>query len=410
MALNSEGATTGGFDYTFVGEVYRDYLCPMCQLVLREPHQTNCCGNHVCASCLEGCRASSSNAAVPCPICRQANFKSERDKYVARKVAQLRIRCVHNARGCLWVGELITLKLHVMRCQYVELECPLKCGLRILRRSLPEHQGRTCPKRFYRCEFCLSFQGSYQQVMREHQLSCERVPIPCPNTCSQELRIQRGELSHHLSKCPLQPVDCEFSYAGCNARPQRRLLQIHLEQEQTKHLSLVSTAMVGMMKQLKEREGELVRLSSAFAARGKELLVLRAEMVALRYDANKQGHLRYDCPYHFTVPVRPDLKSEDRVFYSVPFHPASKSVAPDSYRFIVAVYANGIHGGWGSHLSLCVVTLDCAGVLQTIPSFRGEAEVAVLGVNKCAGVRGSQLGTDPDGKWREVYVGSGLAG
>lgn len=396
MALSSEEAATGGFDYVFVGEVYRNYLCPVCQLVLREPHQTKCCGSHVCACCLEdSCRASGRNTAVFCPVCGKANFQSERDEYLAGKVAQLRIRCVYNVRGCLWVGELNTLKLHVLSCQYVELECPLKCGSRVLRRSLPEHQSRICPKRFYRCDFCLSFQGSYQQVMHEHQLSCERVPVPCPNACSPELRIERGELPHHLSNCPLQTVECQFSHAGCSARPQRRLLQAHLQQEQTKHLSLISTAMVGITLQLKETEEELSQLSSALTARDTEVLLLRAELIAMRYDANRERHLRYDCPYCFTVPALLELKKEDRVFYSAPFHSASGSVATDSNRFIVAVYANGIRGGRGSHLSLCVVALDSAGFLQTTPTFRGEATVTVL--SECAQERGSQLGTDPDG-------------
>lgn len=406
MALSAQGAAIGGgFDYVFVGEVYRNYLCPICQLVLRDPHQTKCCGSHACSLCLEGCRARGRNAAVLCPVCGKAGLNSERDEYLAGKVAQLRIRCVHNPRGCLWVGELNTLKLHVTRsCQYVELECPLKCGSRILRRSLPEHQGRTCPKRFYRCDFCLSFQGSYQQVMQEHQLSCERVPVACPNACSPQLRVERGELSHHLSECPLETVECEFSHAGCSARPQRRLLQEHLQQEQMKHLSLISAALVGTTLQLKEMQQDLSQLSSALASRDTEVLLLRAELVALRYRTSGQQHSQYGCPYHFTVPAIARLKREDRVFYSAPFLSASESVGTDSNRFMVAVYANGFRGGQGSHLSLCVIALDGGGVLHTTPIFRGEATVAVL--DRCARVRGCPLGRDPDGEWVVAPVGA----
>ena len=365
----------GGFDYDFVGSVNRDYVCPVCQLVLKEPHQTKCCGNHICASCV-----ASEHSAV-CPVCKEGDFRSERDKYITRKVSQLRIRCVQNARGCLWVGELITLQVHLISCQYVEMECPLKCGARVLRRNMSGHQGQHCSKRFHRCQFCLAFQGSYEQVTQEHQQRCDRAPVPCPHSCQPELVLERGSLAQHLASCPLQPVPCHFSHAGCEAQPQRSRLHAHLEQAQTTHLSLISMAMVGMATQLQERDKEVGRLSSKLELRDRELLALRAQLAALRHDLSSRDHAPLCCPFRFTVPDLSALRQTRQAFYSRPFGAESPECCRGD-RLIVALYPDGVLGGCGTHVSLCVIAVDNSSTLSATPPFTGEVTVRVLGAEK----------------------------
>ena len=41
-----------GFEYTFISDVSREYFCPICECVVREPVQTKC-GHRFCKHCLE---------------------------------------------------------------------------------------------------------------------------------------------------------------------------------------------------------------------------------------------------------------------------------------------------------------------------------------------------------------------
>ena len=44
----------GGYDVEFVNAVEEDFLCPICQLPLKEAVQTSVCGHRFCRQCLDG--------------------------------------------------------------------------------------------------------------------------------------------------------------------------------------------------------------------------------------------------------------------------------------------------------------------------------------------------------------------
>ena len=43
-----------GYDCDFVNEVYDDFICAVCSLVLRDPVQLEACGHRLCRTCYEG--------------------------------------------------------------------------------------------------------------------------------------------------------------------------------------------------------------------------------------------------------------------------------------------------------------------------------------------------------------------
>ena len=45
----------GGYDHDFV-DPPKDLECPVCMLVLRDPHLISCCGNHFCRNCISRVR------------------------------------------------------------------------------------------------------------------------------------------------------------------------------------------------------------------------------------------------------------------------------------------------------------------------------------------------------------------
>ena len=62
---------TIGFDCEFVEcPQETDAYCPICLLVLREPHQVTCCGKSYCRSCIERIELLKNQ----CPTCNEQKF------------------------------------------------------------------------------------------------------------------------------------------------------------------------------------------------------------------------------------------------------------------------------------------------------------------------------------------------
>ena len=55
-----------GFSASFVSPPPSELECPICLLLMREPHLTSCCGNHFCSACISEVR----KRGDPCPLCK----------------------------------------------------------------------------------------------------------------------------------------------------------------------------------------------------------------------------------------------------------------------------------------------------------------------------------------------------
>ena len=82
----------GGHDLDFVQEPDEQYVCPVCLLVLRDPHLTGCCGHHYCQSCVQRLKRDK----TPCPLCKEADFHTFLDKFILRKINELKVRLKHS--------------------------------------------------------------------------------------------------------------------------------------------------------------------------------------------------------------------------------------------------------------------------------------------------------------------------
>ena len=109
----------GGYDCEFVEpppSVFQTE-CPICHLILREPHQVTCCGTNFCHTCIQRLQAGNS----PCPNCREDNIEVFPNKGLNRSLKQLQVYCMHRKDGCQWRGELGELDQHMN----IRNECPL---------------------------------------------------------------------------------------------------------------------------------------------------------------------------------------------------------------------------------------------------------------------------------------------
>ena len=210
-------------EYDFVERPPEEFFCLVSFTVLLEPYQTQCCGNHLSQEAYQRLQGQ------PCPVCREENLAAMKDKFHKRRVLYLKVRCPHKAEGCEWQGELGSLEQHLNtnssagECRYVDVDCPYACGERVQRRSLEEHKSQRCPLRPFTCQYC-NHKATHLKVTKEHWSVCEKYPLPCPNECGEE-EIEQKNLKGHLEQtCPLEVIQCDFSYAGCGTQLQRRLM------------------------------------------------------------------------------------------------------------------------------------------------------------------------------------------
>ena len=240
----------------FINTPPHDFVCPVTLQVLRQPHQTLCCGNHLSKQVAERL----SRDRKPCPICKAPNLLTIRDKFHERKSLSLRVQCPHRERGCPWTGELGRIEWHLSTesvegdCQYVEVTC--LCGAKVQRRALSEHKLKLCPKRLFRCEFC-GYEGTYDEVTAKHLLVCEKYPLSCPNGCGEEGLERQGVSMHLKESCPLQVIQCEFSHAGCKTQVRRSDLSHHMETNRDFHISILSSTLKQQAELIKRQEKQI---------------------------------------------------------------------------------------------------------------------------------------------------------
>lgn len=214
----------GGYEYEFIKKLDSKYICLVCHSVLRDPMLTGCCGQHYCQTCLEQCNSISNDQK--CPHCRAVNYDNLLDKPFQREIKSLKIFCINRSLGCKWTNELSKLPRHLESekdgCEFVRVECILKCGGEINRGYLTKHLHNECPKRPYECGYCgkedtyMAITGEKRVIKKKgrvpeekaHYKECPEYFKSCPNQCGKTMK--RKEIKGHRIKCPREEVECTF--------------------------------------------------------------------------------------------------------------------------------------------------------------------------------------------------------
>ena len=240
----------GGYDCEFVKPPSVDFPqtdCPVCLLVLREPHQASCCGTSYCEACVKRVKEDKKC----CPTCNEADFTIFPDKRLKRSLYALNVYCCQRREGCEWEGELGELDRHLnlqpppekrlVGCQFAEVDCTY-CVQPFQRRYVQAHQSNDCIKRPYTCQHCDKCAATFEEVTQDHWPVCPFFPLSCPNNC--ELVLQRQEVEDHMSQdCPLTLVQCDFHVVGCQIELPRRDMSSHINENLTGHMSLLQMHM-----------------------------------------------------------------------------------------------------------------------------------------------------------------------
>ncbi len=126
--------------YTFVDPLPDKYKCEICKNLLRQPHVTECCGQHFCEECLEKA-ASEINPAhnhqkigTKCPHCRHSSFHHIRYLPFKRDIDSMKVYCLRKSSGCnvqVAYGNRVD---HDKTCGYIRVPCTNNCGKTSLKR------------------------------------------------------------------------------------------------------------------------------------------------------------------------------------------------------------------------------------------------------------------------------------
>ena len=335
-----------GEEYDFVEKPGNGYFCPVTFELLMYPRQTNsCCGNHLSRATAERLEGK------PCPFCKKKPLKTTEDLFFKRKVMELKVRCSNKAIGCKWVGELGYLNDHMKlesvdgKCDFVAVDCPLKCGERIQRRNLTRHRSKECSKRPFTCKYC-DYQSTHDKIVNDHWPKCQRYPLACPNNCSTT-EIQRQFLQRHLKEeCPLQEIECKFSHADCQIMMTRQYVQKHLDECKDDHLEMTS-------ENCKKLQAEVNNLQ-----------------LAIRKISHKPVFIP---PAVMNVDNFEKLKNDDRYWCSSAFN-----THIGGYKMCLKVYANGQGDGKGTHVSLFVYMMKGEFDSHLKWPFKGEVTVELV--------------------------------
>ena len=322
-----------------------EYFCPVTFELLIDPVQTNfCCGNHLSREQLQA-------EGKPCPLCEKTPLKTTDDRFFKRKVRQLKIRCHNKSAGCGWVGELGELESHLnlgsleVQCDFVEVECPLKCGKILQRRNVKKHKSKYCVKRPFSCKYC-DYKSTHEKVVKDHWPKCQHFPKLCPNKCSTDT-IERRFLQHHLQEqCLLQKIPCEFAFSGCQATVERKSMQKHLDENKDVHLKMTAS-------KCKDLEAKLTDTTLALAKMATQPV--------------------FNPPPDIIMNEFERRKNEDESWFSPAFY-----THVGGYKMCLNITANGWGTGKGTHVSVCVYMMKGEFDSHLKWPFKGEITVELV--------------------------------
>ena len=330
--------------------------CPVCLNILANPHLVSCCGHNFCEDCIERVKASNG----PCPMCKERSFQAMVNKERLRIINGLQVYCPNKRRGCQWKGELKNLSTHLNKgkregeCQYEEATCRYKCREIAQRQQLKHHEDKECLQRPFECQYC-KLKGTYHSITEEHYKNCSKYPVLCPNKCTST-QMLRGSVTDHVNKeCPLQPVDCVFSWAGCKERPLRKDIELHTTD--TKHMMLLAVACGELKKEIKEVKNENEKLKvelgekdayiySLHSATKLELQTLPIEIslaptfvlstfsAVIHFYTSMYGH-------HFSAKL---FRTRSKLYVALAFHPGIFDRMKKQVPQIFAKYRDGDKG------------------------------------------------------------------
>jgi len=323
----------GGYQCKFIDEVPDDFLCKSCTHVARQPHLTSCCGEQFCHTCI----AAILQDKKPCPSCKEDTFITVMNKRDHQRILALRVCCMMKERGCQWTGMVEQLDTHVDEntgdCQYVDVECPEKCGQQVQKHQLATHIANEFRGHLEQKDRQIKeVEERLQQLVREKaermesmQKSLQKEQKEGEQQLQQQLEQKERQINHIQKK--LQEQEQKHQERDNKVQEELREKQKQIEalkeqiiqgkQDHEDHIKAVE-------QQIKQVEQQVERI-------GKQLKEKEQEL--------EQLNMKVQAPLHFTMSNFNHLKTEYTVWSSPPMY-----THPNGYKFCIGVDAYGYKG------------------------------------------------------------------
>jgi len=358
-------------EFEFVQQPSKDFDCPVCLEMLKDPFLTACCGNHFCKTCVDATKKSTDR----CPLCNQT-LSGIIDKKFQRQINDLKIFCPNRMSGCEWSGELDKLKKHLSageadgECKYVVLSCTFNCGEKLYRIHLNDH-AKECDLRPFICEYC-DYESTYLDIVYNHQLKCPEYPVSCPNSCSAA-HLTRSTVDQHRAVCLEETVLCSFSEVGCKEKMKRRALPQHIEANMLQHQLLMchtlrdlkrcNDTLIETIKDLTKSNQHLKKGNEAmrraqntpeYWINGYKLMAKRVEKTHWREYLSSMAVTSTNIPepespmiIKWTDYSKKKKEGKSYFYYTKPF-----ITHRNGYIMQLRIFQNGTGSGEGSHISV----------------------------------------------------------
>jgi len=228
------GSSGTQIDPDWLEERREAFVCSICMMVMAEP--TSGCNEGHC--CCKACYVSLLARDPRCPVCRSpADMRHlVRNRHLNEVILDARVHCRNwggaDEPGCNWTSTTRDFWGHLERCGWEPVECARSgCGESILRKDAAEHNTTKCAFRPVPCAHCNESQAHGQ--LAEHEGSCPRARVPCPNEGCGVL-LERKDLGKHREGCARETVECPCP--GCEVKLLRAEVEAHMDASANEHV------------------------------------------------------------------------------------------------------------------------------------------------------------------------------
>ena len=176
------------------------------------------------------------------------------------------------------------LSKHRSECPYEVIRCSNYCGKGIKRQNLTTHIETECPLREVNCCYCYCL-GEHRYIEGKHQEVCQKFPLSCPNKCEVG-SIAREDVEAHKQMCPLERIQCQYHYVGCQDRIARRDQVKHNKKKIEEHLMMTTLKLKATEERLNECTEKLTKTTEMLSSTTEKLLA--TNQLTLSVKQNKE--------------------------------------------------------------------------------------------------------------------------
>ena len=315
----------GGFECELAEEPPKgiEWRCPICLLVMREPHQVDCCGYSFCKTCIYRAKISKKS----CPMCNETEFSVFPNKGLQRVLYEFKVHCSNAKDGCKWIGDLRQLTTHlrgdyyedqlINNCKYVDVQCQF-CSTLFKRHQLQEHKQKLCMKRPYKCPHCNDYSSTFEDVTENHILVCPNIAVLCPYNCG--VLTARRDVDKHTRYCGKTEVECEFKEFGCNMKVARKYMQDHILKSTSEHLVLVANSHRELKEKLKDQDSLIEDLKQTVSDQSSEIKALKSMQGSVKRSLSQLRDISSTLPVRVALNNFSKLRAANGVWLSPSFY------------------------------------------------------------------------------------------